>query len=62
LSTNPSIESSSLYPLPATFDRTENARQSKESYNLERLPEHKYVEINVATPTPSMRKGKTKFL
>ncbi len=61
MSTNPSIESSSLYPLPATFDRTEKARQSKESYNLERLPEHKYVEINIATPTPSMGRGKTKF-
>jgi hypothetical protein len=58
LSTNPSIEPSLLYP---TFDRTEKARQSKESYNLERLPEHKYVEINIATPTPSMGRGKTKF-
>ncbi|CAF1417749.1 unnamed protein product, partial [Adineta steineri] len=58
LPTNPSIEP---IPLNSSFDRTEKARQSKESYNLERLPEQKYVEINIATPTPSMRKGKTNF-
>jgi hypothetical protein len=58
LTTNSTIVPSPLY---SAFDRTEKARQSTESYNLERLPEHKYVEINIATPTPSMRKGKTNF-
>ena len=54
----PSIESASFQ---SPFNRTEKARQSTESYHLERLPEQKYVEINITTPTPSMRKGKTNF-
>ncbi|CAF1029712.1 unnamed protein product, partial [Adineta ricciae] len=56
LPTDPAIEPTEFY---SSFDRTETARQSKHSYNLERLSEQKYVEINIATPTPSMRKGKT---
>jgi hypothetical protein len=56
--TNLPIESTPLYP---PFNRTEKARQSTESYHLERLPEQRYVEINITTPTPSMRKGKTNF-
>ena len=55
---NPPVESS---PFQSPFNRTEKARQSTESYHLERLPEQKYVEINITTPTPSMRKGKTNF-
>ena len=54
--TDPAIEPKEFH---SSFDRTETARQSKHSYNLERLSEQKYVEINIATPTPSMRKGKT---
>ncbi|UJR36709.1 hypothetical protein I4U23_029426 [Adineta vaga] len=54
LPTDPSIEPTQFH---SSLDRIQKARQSKESYNLERLSEQKYVEINIATPTPSMRKG-----
>ena len=55
ITSNLPIESASFFPT----ERAEQARQRRASFHLESLPEHNYVEINIATPTPSMRKGKT---
>jgi hypothetical protein len=55
LTTTPFVEPTPLHPQRFPFDRSDQVRQSTDSYKLERLPEQKYAEVKFATPTPSMR-------